>query len=172
MFMVSLLVQSTVFFGSRVQSKTADNEHFCLDAEVRQDGSSLTQRLDLCRRTERAEKPALLAEFLVLNNPHNSSTLWHKSVGFFDFYFFFASGASPVSPTTSSPPWKQLWTWWDARLPEGAPRISASVGTVPASPGSHTCISQHALPFTLHHLGANNRKGSFTNIWNAMSVIN
>lgn len=69
MFMVRVLVQSTAGFGYRAQNRTADNEHLFLDAEVRQDSSSMTQRRDLCRLAARAEKPAFRQEFLVLDDP-------------------------------------------------------------------------------------------------------
>lgn len=35
----------------------------------------MTQRLDLCSLRERAEKPAFLGEFLLLNDPHDSHPL-------------------------------------------------------------------------------------------------
>lgn len=123
----------------------------------------MTQRLDLCSLRERAEKPAFLGEFLLLNDPHDSHPL-AQTPGLFFFQInntYFVCGALSVSPTTastSSPPWKQLWMRWDAQLPEGARQGSASLSSILVSPGNHTPVSHHTFTLTLHYPGANNRK--------------
>lgn len=116
----------------------------------------MTQRLSLCSLREGAEKPAFPAEFLVLNDPQGSHPL-PQTHGLFFFQINninVACGALSVSPPTAptSPPQKQLWMRWDAKVPEGAWQSSASLSSIPVSPGNHIPISHHTFTLTLHYM--------------------
>lgn len=176
MFMVSLLVQSTVFFGSRGQNKTADNKHLCLDTEVRQDGSLVTQRPDLCGLTEQAGKPAVLADFLVLNDPHNFFYPLAQIPGIFYFFsnkqYFILPVVLYLFPLPQHPLHHHPGS---SSGMNGFQYQHHSVQHPSAPPWPHMTIAPLFHPpiyLILHDLGAKNRKGSFTTIWNAISVIN
>lgn len=162
--MVSLLFPSTVLFGSYVQNKNAESEHLCSDAEVREDGSSVTQRLDLCRLTEQ-EKPA----FPAVSSFKWPTQLLSSGTSPWDFFFFFFLNIQyfilPVMLYQFPLPQYPLH-----HHPGSTTGFSIRLHHPDFAWQSHLQFTAH-LPiyFTLHDLGVNNRKGSFTNICNYLS---
>lgn len=160
--MAILLVQSTVFLGSCVQNETAATEHSCSDTEGRQEGSSVAEAGPLQTRRVSTETclPCWVPGF------KRPTQLFYRLRCFIWF---------PYQSTRFIPILEAAWNV------VGFTACSSSTTGFSIHwhrPGlawqSHLhCTAHPPACFTLHDLAAKkNRKGTFTNIWNAISVIN